>query len=85
MEEKDIVFSAYSRKLLRELKNTRLLLEKGDIKGAKKLLEEIIDETYADIEIEWKLDLQTLQGITKHILFELNRRKINVILCLSEA
>ena len=50
MEEKDIVFSAYSRKLLRELKNTRLLLEKGDIKGAKKLLEEIIDETYADIE-----------------------------------
>lgn len=52
MEEKDIVFSAYSRKLLRELKNTRLLLEKGDIKGAKKLLEEIIDETYADIEIE---------------------------------
>ena len=40
MEEKDIVFSAYSRKLLRELKNTRLLLEKGDIKGAKKLLEE---------------------------------------------
>ena len=35
-----------------ELKNTRLLLEKGDIKGAKKLLEEIIDETYADIEIE---------------------------------
>ena len=51
MEEKDIVFSAYSRKLLRELKNTRLLLE-GDIKGAKKLLEEIIDETYADIEIE---------------------------------
>ena len=82
MEEKDIVFSAYSRKLLRELKNTRLLLEKGDIKGAKKLLEEIIDETYADIEIEWKLDLQ---NITKHILFELNRRKINVILCLSEA
>ena len=52
MEEKDIVFSAYSRKLLRELKNIRLLLEKGDIKGAKKLLEEIIDETYADIEIE---------------------------------
>ena len=50
MEEKDIVFSAYSRKLLRELKNTRLLLEKGDIKGAKKLLEEIIDETYADID-----------------------------------
>ena len=63
MEEKDIVFSAYSRKLLRELKNTRLLLEKGDIKGAKKLLEEIIDETYADIEIEWKLDLQ---NITRH-------------------
>ena len=82
MEEKDIVFIAYSRKLLRELKNTRLLLEKGYIKGAKKLLEEIIDETYADIEIEWKLDLQ---NITKHILFELNRRKINVILCLSEA
>ena len=82
MEEKDIVFIAYSRKLLRELKNTRLLLEKGDIKGAKKLLEEIIDETYSDIEIEWKLDLQ---NITKHILFELNRRKINVILCLSEA
>ena len=52
MEEKDIVFSAYSRKHLRELKNTRLLLEKGDIKGAKKLLEDIIDETYADIEIE---------------------------------
>ena len=52
MEEKDIMYSAYSRKLLRELKNTRLLLEKGDIKGAKKLLEEIIDETYADIEIE---------------------------------
>ena len=63
MEEKDIVFSAYSRKLLRELKNTRLLLEKGDIKGAKKLLEEIIDETYADIEIEGKLDLQ---NITRH-------------------
>ena len=90
MEEKDIVFSAYSRKLLRELKNTRLLLEKGDIKGAKKLLEEIIDETYADIEIEQvpfgARGVEKLASINcEHILFELNRRKINVILCLSEA
>lgn len=51
MEEKDIVFTAYSRKLLRELENILLLLEKGDTKGARKLLEELIDETCADIEV----------------------------------
>lgn len=51
MEEKDIVFVAYNRKLLRELKNVQLLLEKGDNKGARELLEEIIEETCADIEI----------------------------------
>lgn len=45
------VFVAYNRKLLRELENIRSLLEKEDIKGAMELLDEVIGEAYADMEI----------------------------------
>lgn len=43
-------FVAFSRKLLRILKNIRSALEENDINKAKSMLDELIEDTERDIE-----------------------------------
>ena len=43
-------FVAYSRLLLRRLKSLKLLLDENRIEDAKKLIDEMIDDTQSDIE-----------------------------------
>lgn len=50
MKDNEKVFVAYSRKLLRSLMLLRKLLDESNIDKAKKLLDELIEDTQSDIE-----------------------------------
>lgn len=43
-------FVAFSRKLLRSLKDIKESLDNGDVETAKKKLQDLIDDTQSDIE-----------------------------------
>lgn len=43
-------FVAYAKQLLRRLLQTRQLLEDGNIEAAKKLLDELIEDTQGDTQ-----------------------------------
>ena len=50
MEDTMKEFVAFSRKLLRELQNLKKVLESNDIETAKRLVDELIEDTQRDIE-----------------------------------
>lgn len=50
MEDTMKEFVAYSKKLLRCLKQLRKLLDESQYEAAKELLDELIDDTQGDVE-----------------------------------
>lgn len=50
MDEEMAVFKSYCRKLLRVLLELKKALDQGDIAEAKRLTDELIKDTQADIE-----------------------------------
>lgn len=52
LENHDKVFLAYSRKLLRELKEIRRSIRNGNVSKGEKLLDELIADTKMDLGME---------------------------------
>lgn len=50
MEENELEFIAYSKKLLRVLKQIKDAIDEGNTDLARKLLDELIQDTKTDIE-----------------------------------